>query len=65
MCILQKLSEAKSLDMLPAHQIQELEDSEEWRKSGRSLQSLLIKPVQRLPRCSPHSPSSTPPDVCQ
>ena len=50
---MQKLSEAKSMDMLPAHQIQELEDSEEWRKSGRSLQSLLIKPVQRLPRFTP------------
>ncbi len=49
--ILQKLAEANVMDLLPAHHIQELEESEEWRKSGRSLQSLLIKPVQRLPRC--------------
>jgi len=48
--ILQKLAEANIMDLLPAHHIQELEESEEWRKGGRSLQSLLIKPVQRLPR---------------
>jgi hypothetical protein len=48
--LLQRLSAANIMAMLPSSHVQELESSAEWCTGGRSLQSLLIKPVQRLPR---------------
>jgi len=36
--ILQKMSQANVMALLPPHHIHELEASEEWQNSGRSLQ---------------------------